>query len=1083
MLLKSAHEGYVSESGGCRFRFLPTGDIAEFSCGTIRINCYRAIISERSPANIWLRVYKDSDIAAVYPLWGSAGNGEFMHCNDGSLGFSGIAGEIGYRLAFLPMHRLKAWVWRLELDAAPGLTCDVIYGQDIGVAERSSILNSELYCAQYLGHQIFDTENGFAVGSRQNMAQGGGARPCLQQGMLVGQAVGYSTDAMQFLGLDYKAGRPPHALWSHLENRNYQFEQPYIALQSGHFSLDTPAELAFYGLFQPDHPEEMTIPLDTAPIHETLRQSIEHGESRRCVPVQIPRRLDRFSDVFSSAEMGQKDIDALWPRRELEEQDKNGRLLSFFTPEHTHVVLQAKELLCERPHGHIIMSVPDEEDVCEDIMASTSYMVGIFNAQTVIGNTIYNKLVSVPRGLLNQMTSRGQRLWVDIDGKYRLLGLPAAYEMGLNWARWHYLFPGGDRMEVLVYAAALRRCITMKVGCHQPRDILLTTALVMGVDEFDAPIEAEWLDEVLRIRQPEQVRDQTPYPGLHYDFTFDVIPEETGDDGVFFEDGAGHDHTLHTCTFLDRTGFEVTITGALEDAPPGEDPAPDFYTEQLAWIKAHENFTAGLQISAETEPLAHKARQLDHTAWWFAYDALVHFASPHGLEQTGGAAWGTRDVCQGPVEFFMAGGHFKLVRNILLRVFTHQTKSNGEWPQWFMFDKYPYHHPECHGDVIFWPLKSLAEYLQATGDFDILQVAVPWLDDLNLASLTAHLDAAFDAIEARLLPGTNLVDYAGGDWDDTLQPASAELRRKLVSSWTQALAVQTMDILAKAVAKPMPRFAGECRALGRKMADDFKKRLTMAGVTAGLARVWDDGTLSPLLHPSDTETGIHFRLLPLIRGVIAGIVTQKQADASLDLIAEHLYLPDGAHLMDRPVRYSGGNSRIFLRAEQATNVGREVGLMYTHAHIRYIEALAKSGRAGQAWDALFVASPVAVCEVVPNAMHRQANVYFSSSDALFMDRYEFQEGYAELRAGEIPVRGGWRLYSSGPGIWWAQFVSNVLCLRLAPDGLDSTGPVLPPEADGITVSINHLGKAYQFTFRTPVDSKPEDSGRWDVLVK
>ena len=31
---------------------------------------------------------------------------------------------------------------------------------------------------------------------------------------------------------------------------------------------------------------------------------------------------------------------------------------------------------------------------------------------------------------------------------------------------------------------------------------------------------------------------------------------------------------------------------------------------------------------------------------------LVHYLSPHGLEQFGGAAWGTRDVSQGPTEFF-----------------------------------------------------------------------------------------------------------------------------------------------------------------------------------------------------------------------------------------------------------------------------------------------------------------------------------------------------------------------------------------------------------------------------------------------
>ena len=31
----------------------------------------------------------------------------------------------------------------------------------------------------------------------------------------------------------------------------------------------------------------------------------------------------------------------------------------------------------------------------------------------------------------------------------------------------------------------------------------------------------------------------------------------------------------------------------------------------------------------------------------------------------------------------------------------------------------------------------------------------------------------------------------------------------------------------------------------------------------------------------------------------------------------------------------------FKRAEQAANFGREIGLQYVHAHIRYTEAMAK----------------------------------------------------------------------------------------------------------------------------------------------
>ena len=39
---------------------------------------------------------------------------------------------------------------------------------------------------------------------------------------------------------------------------------------------------------------------------------------------------------------------------------------------------------------------------------------------------------------------------------------------------------------------------------------------------------------------------------------------------------------------------------------------------------------------------------------WYIHNAMVHYTIPHGLEQYCGGAWGTRDVCQGPVELLSA---------------------------------------------------------------------------------------------------------------------------------------------------------------------------------------------------------------------------------------------------------------------------------------------------------------------------------------------------------------------------------------------------------------------------------------------
>ena len=85
------------------------------------------------------------------------------------------------------------------------------------------------------------------------------------------------------------------------------------------------------------------------------------------------------------------------------------------------------------------------------------------------------------------------------------------------------------------------------------------------------------------------------------------------------------------------------------------------------------------------------------------------------------------------------------------------------------------------------------------------------------------------------------------------------------------------------------------------MRADVNRHLIRAGTIAGYA-LFDPGGDEPelLLHPSDTRTGLRYSLLPMTRGIIAGLFTTEQAQHHLRLIREHLLFPDGVRLMDRP---------------------------------------------------------------------------------------------------------------------------------------------------------------------------------------
>ena len=121
-------------------------------------------------------------------------------------------------------------------------------------------------------------------------------------------------------------------------------------------------------------------------------------------------------------------------RRHVEQAD--GQLLAFFTDGPRHVVLRAKELLVRRPHGHILQAnvcgVPDE-----GVMSTTAFACGIFNSHVTQGNTNFNTLLSVCENPLTPSLA-GQRIVVQLDGGRYVLGVPSAFEMGLNQCRWIY---------------------------------------------------------------------------------------------------------------------------------------------------------------------------------------------------------------------------------------------------------------------------------------------------------------------------------------------------------------------------------------------------------------------------------------------------------------------------------------------------------------------------------------------------------------------------------------------------------------------------------------------------------------------
>src|SRR5262249_23918476 len=137
--------------------------------------------------------------------------------------------------------------------------------------------------------------------------------------------------------------------------------------------------------------------------------------------------------------------------------------------------------------------------------------------------------------------------------------------------------------------------------------------------------------------------------------------------------------------------------------------------------------------------------------------------------------------------------------------------------------------------------------------------------------------------------------------------------------------------------------------------------------------------------------------------------------------------------------------------------GREIGIMYTHAHLRFAEALARYGDADAFLLALRKANPIGLRSVVRSARSRQANCYYSSSDAAFLDRYQALAEYEKVKTGEVSVEGGCRVYSSGAGIALRLINECLLGIRRRKSML-VVDPVMPKSLDGLRAHVELCGK-------------------------
>ncbi|MCW7487334.1 GH36-type glycosyl hydrolase domain-containing protein [Leptospira meyeri] len=1072
MVLKLNHKGTkplkqsIKNQSQLEFHFLSNGNVHSIRFEDLFVNLYLGNEMEPSINNLFLRIHS-KDGLVLYPMFGSKSNSQFQILDSSYLS-KGHNNGMDYSL-YLELHpNLPAWRYKIQItnhNKEP-LEYDLVYVQDIGICDYGAARLNEFFVCHYIHHEPVDTKDyGYGILSRQNEPISGKYPASFL----------FSTNPISSFvtdGLDLY----PIGLQKKLSAKRRQAEHSIIGLERQKTRLfpGETEETCFYGYLFANLQT-----LTSFPDAQTLIPKIRLGWNESPNWNTMTVNSESSQSLFSTAKRvegenpTESNLKTLFPGdwREVE-FSPSGKILSFFTNESTHVVLKEKERLCLRPHGQILRTgyskVPDESS-----LTATCYFKGIFLSQLTEGHASINQYISRNHSYLNFFHSYGLRIFIEEGSGFALLDTPSFLQMDTNQLEWIYL-RGKEVLRIQVGARNENEFL-IQVATNNPQTKQFLLSFHIALDGDNGALELPPVITKNKTNIKIQPNPNSPLFQRLDGKGFQIKGEDfthwrVSDDRLLFLDGNSRGQSYLTALVEVNSNLQFSIQGDLLSSLTQKNTE-----ENQTQFFSHTKYLPNGKIqNRELKVL----QQIKEILPWFKQNARIHYLNPRGLEQYSGGGWGTRDVCQGAFEHLLATGDFESCRRLLLIVFEEQNE-DGDWPQWFML--YPRDKTiragDSHGDILYWPILALSTYLERTGDLSLLEVKTNVIHKKEPIKILEAIEKTIALINKRLVKNTNLPIYGNGDWNDSLQPVKEKFRTQAVSTWTAELQSLTYKALIQIFHLTNDREKVDFYKRELEVIKQNIKEYCMANETLTGLRYFDDTDSQKFfLHPSDTKTGIHYSILPMIYGILAEVLDSKEAEFHLTLIKNFLTGPDGVRLFNTPILYSDGNNVEFKRAETASYFGREIGLMYTHAHLRYCEALAYMGKAEDFFYNLNLVNPIGIQKKVPVSNFRQSNCYYSSSDGLFFDRYEAKEKYKDLLAGKIPLEGGWRVYSSGPGIYIKLVYECLFGIRVFSDALE-LDPILPKGLDGMEWDVRCQEKDLKIVYRVESENASIESAQ------